>query len=142
MEVGVKTTGKLQQIPSKLLTGGSMLHANYEIRMTPKTPIPDSKLAEVASTLKTEIPKNVEGVIVKYVQVSPSSIIMDVTGSPFLWVELLAFLPQIMTALGVVIGLITVYFVVTSIPTWAYALGAIGILAIFVLPKYLPKFKL
>lgn len=74
-----------------------------------------------------------------YGEVSDNKITIQISGSPFVWVALIAFLPQILSIVGVVIALISVYLLVSSIPNWVYGLGAVAIILLLVVPKILPK---
>lgn len=86
------------------------------------------------TTLKSELEANFS-TKVRYGNVEGNVVILQITGSPFIWAALLAFLPQILTILGVVVGFITIYLFATSVPTWIYAIGAIAIVMVFVAPK-------
>ena len=69
-----------------------------------------------------------------WAEVDGDTIRLQVIGSPFAWAVLIPFIPAIMGLLGISIVLISVYSVLAAIPSWAYALLAVGVGLILVGP--------
>jgi hypothetical protein len=132
--IGAKTLGTSKYIPSGMLTE-SVKGRTYELRIgTEGVPEPEKAL----ETLKAGLEERFDTEVV-YGEVIDSVMLVQITGSPFAWGAILLFLPQILTAIGIVVTLISVYLIVSAVPTWVYALGAIGAVLVFVLPSLAPK---
>jgi hypothetical protein len=132
---------KLQQIPINMLGVHSIPHAKYALKTSAQSVIPTSEYANIKTLVMAQIPQQVQGCIVTDVLVSQNEIQVNVTGSPFTWSALLLALPQILLIGGIAIGLVAVYFIVGSVPLWAYGLGAISMFLLFVLPKLQPQYR-
>lgn len=132
--LGTKKLGTTRYIPSGILTE-SVRGRTYELRIGTNG-VPDHMKALEA--LKSGLEENFSTKVI-YGDVIDSVIVIQMTGSPFVWGAILLFLPQILAGVGIIVSLITVYLVVSAVPTWAYALGAIGLVLIFGVPTILPK---
>lgn len=121
-------------IPKEILTE-SVVGSCYMLKIETKgITNPD----EVLNILKDGLEKKFKMTVV-YGEVSSNFITLQVTGSPFIWSVVLMFLPQILVVIGVVVGVITAYLLVSSIPTWVYGLGAIALALIFIVPEVVSK---
>lgn len=132
--LGTKKLGTTKYIPSGMLTE-SVIGRTYELRIGTNG-VPDPKVALEA--LKSGLEENFKTKVI-YGEVHNSVILIQMTGSPFVWGAILMLLPQILAAVGIIVSLITVYMVVAAVPTWAYVLGAVGVTLLFVVPKVLPS---
>lgn len=61
-----------------------------------------------------------------YARAESNRLSLQIRGSPFSWLALFAWLPAILGLLGITIFGISVWQMVTSIPTWVWATMAIG----------------
>lgn len=69
-----------------------------------------------------------------YISVGDRDIILQIEGSPFVWALLIPWIPSILALIGIVVAFVSVWSVITSIPSWVYALSAIGVGLIFIGP--------
>ena len=126
IEVGKRVIGMKKYIPRAMLTE-SIPGSIYEIEIVTKgIPNPD----EAIDVLRMELPKRFN-LKVLWVGVENNVVRMQIIGSPFPWPALLAFLPEILLAIGIVVVLISVYLVFSHIPSWVYALLIIGSILTF-----------
>lgn len=123
-------SGTLEAAPLSLL-GESVPKRLYQIDIQTRG-IPNPNL--VADTLRREL-WNKFGANVVWVEVGNDMIRIQLIGSPFIWAALLLFLPQILSALGVIVALIALYLLVTGIPIWVWGLGAIAIVLLLFGPS-------
>ena len=118
-------------IPPSMLTE-SVPGAVYQLEIKTKG-IPDPQ--KVISVLTTELPRKFPDLKVLWIRVENQSISMQITSNPpFTWALLLALLPEILMAIGITILFITVYLVVSWVPSWIWALLLTGTLLFFVAP--------
>lgn len=125
------------RIPDDMLTE-SAAGSEYMIKIQTKGV---SNPKETLDLLKSKL-KEKFGVTVVYGEVANNNITLQIKSSvsiQFVWGAVLVFLPQILSIVGVVVALISVYLVVSSIPTWVYGLASIALVLLFALPKVLPK---
>lgn len=126
--LGERVEGRLEPLPVAHLTE-SVPNQLYEIHLTTK-PIPTEKMRSTAILLWEEIPAQFN-IKIQHVKVEPNRITLQLHGSPFPWTPLLAFLPQILMAIGVIVTAIAVFLVITwPKATWTWALLATGIILI------------
>jgi len=81
---------------------------------------------EVAKTLVTELYNKFKAQVI-WIRIVDGVIDLQLIGSPFAWVALIAFLPTILAMLGIVVVLISLYSVLAAIPGWAWGLLAVGV---------------
>jgi hypothetical protein len=81
---------------------------------------------EVVKTLVTELYNNFKAQVI-WIRIVDGVIDLQLIGSPFAWVALIAFLPTILAMLGIVVVLISLYSVLAAIPGWAWGLLAVGV---------------
>ncbi|MEM2163709.1 MAG: hypothetical protein QW521_02230 [Desulfurococcaceae archaeon] len=74
------------------------------------------------------------GIRTIYARAEPRVIMLEVMGSPFLWPIILLLIPQILSLIGITVLGITVYQVISSIPSWLIALMTIGVGLIIISP--------
>lgn len=131
IQFGRRVEGKLVAIPKDMLTE-SVPDAVYEVHVkTEGIPNPE----ECAKHLVKELPAKVKGLKIIWIGFEGDTIKMQIVGSPFAWSLLLFLLPTILAIIGIVMVLVSVYSVITAIPTWAWALLLIGIgLIVFAKP--------
>ena len=122
-EAGRRVPGDRVAIPLDMLTE-SVPGQIYEIEIQTRG-IPDPEKA--VNALAAELPKVARGLKVVYARVEDSTIRLQVEGSPFLWALVLANLPAILAAVGVVILGVTVFLVAQHTPSWVLTLGATGL---------------
>lgn len=123
-EYGKKIAGRIVYMPRSILTE-SVPGAVYQLEMKTKG-VPDPK--KVISALITELPKRFKDLKVLWIEVRDPYIRMQIRGSPFSWAALLAALPLILLAVGVVLLLVSVYLVFAAVPSWVYGLLVVGAL--------------
>jgi hypothetical protein len=78
---------------------------------------------------------------VVWIRISEDVIDVQLEGSPFAWAALIAFIPTILAILGVSVILVSVYSVVSAIPSWAWALLIVGVGLIFIGPTISKSLK-
>jgi hypothetical protein len=89
---------------------------------------------EVVKTLVTELYNKFKAQVI-WIRIDSGVIDLQLIGSPFAWLALLAFLPTILAMLGIVVVLISLYSVLAAIPGWAWGLLAVGVGLILFGPK-------
>jgi len=72
---------------------------------------------------------------VLWIGITGKNIDMQLIGSPFVWAVLIAALPLILGAIGILVAVMAVYTVLASIPSWGWALIVIGIGLVIFAPK-------
>lgn len=137
--LGTRTIGKAVFIPVDVLTE-SVVGKVYGIKIQTKGV---SNLQALTKILNKDLMEKFNAKLL-YVEIDNSNILtIELEGSPFLWAALLAFLPQILAGLGIIIGLVLVYTIATSVPIWVYGLGALALLlVIFSTPISAPFMKI
>lgn len=130
LELGKLAGTRLVQMPKEVLTTsvpGKVYHLTIKTKGV-------SNEKEVAKTLIAGLYEKFKAKVI-WMRIKDDIIDIQLIGSPFAWLALLAWLPAILTALGIVMILISVYSVVSAIPGWAWALLAVGVGIIFFGPK-------
>jgi hypothetical protein len=89
---------------------------------------------EVAKTLVTKLYDNFKAQVI-WIRIENGVIDLQLIGSPFAWLALLAFLPTILAMLGIVVVLVSLYSVLAAIPGWAWGLLVVGVGLILFGPK-------
>jgi len=77
------------------------------------------------------------GITVLYGEVADNVITLQIKSHislQFAWSAILVFLPQILIVVGVVVAMIAVYLMISSIPSWVYAMGVMAIVLLFISP--------
>ncbi len=87
----------------------------------------------VAETLVRELYDRF-GAKVVWIQVIDNTIEMQLVGSPFSWIGLIAAIPSILVIVGLALILWAVYVVMTEVPGWTWAILTIGIGLIILSP--------
>lgn len=72
-----------------------------------------------------------------YAYADSERILLQLYGSPFAWAALIPFLPLILSGIGIVVTLISVYFIFAGIPSWAWGVLAMGLVMLFLFPAIL-----
>ena len=130
LEVGKLAGTKLVQIPKEVLTDsvpGKVYHLTIETKGI-------ANEEEVAKTLVTELYNKFKAQVI-WIRIENGVIDLQTIGSPFAWLALLAWLPTILAMLGIVMILVSIYSVIAAIPSWAWALMAVGVAVILFGPK-------
>jgi hypothetical protein len=143
MEYGTRVVGRTLAIPQDMLTE-SIPGQVYELEISTNG-IPNPN--QVVATLNTKIPQKFPDAKIVWAQIQGNTIRIQIQGSPFAWSLLLLFIPQILSAIGIIVAFIAVYLVIGAIPSWAWALLAVGLgLVIFapiiskaVTPSHVPQ---
>ena len=89
---------------------------------------------EVAEKLLEELPKRFN-LDILWLRVDDNEIRMQIEGSPFPWAALLAFLPEILGLIGIVVVLISVGLLIAYAPSWLLAMLVIGALLAYLGPS-------
>jgi len=130
LEVGKLVGTKLVEMPKEVLTDsvpGKVYHLTIETNGVYNE-------EEVASTLTTELYEKFKAKVI-WIRIENGVIDLQLIGSPFAWLALLAWLPTLLAILGIVMVLVSVYSVIAAIPSWAWALLAVGVAMILFGPK-------
>lgn len=89
-----------------------------------------------AATLKDQIMWhfNSRGLQIKSLTIETNRVEIQFKGSPFTWAEILGLLPSIFTLVGITIILISLYYVVVSVPMYIWGSLVLGFLIIYFAP--------
>jgi hypothetical protein len=74
------------------------------------------------------------GIKTIYAYATNDTIFLEIMGSPFAWAALLAWLPMILTGIGIAIMFTTVWQVISTVPSWIWAFLVIGAAMVFLAP--------
>lgn len=122
LELGKKLSGRLLEIPRVVLTE-SVPDKVYQLRIETKGIVNEK---EVGKAIVTELHNKFRARVI-WIRIENGVINLQLIGSPFAWVVLLAFLPTMLAIFGIVVVLISLYSVLAAIPGWAWGLLAVGI---------------
>lgn len=111
IEAGKKVEASTRFLIKSTLTE-SVPGCTYEIRIATRG-IPDEEKAAVilVDTLRSKFNAKTN-----WIRIEGNTIRMQIEGSPFAWALLLAFLPDILLGVGVVVLLISVFLLITTSP--------------------------
>jgi len=129
-EVGKLVGTKLVEMPKEVLTDsvpGKVYHLTIETKGI-------ANEEEVAKTFVVELYNKFKAQVI-WIRIEDGVIDLQLIGSPFAWLALLAWLPTILAMLGIVMVLVSIYSVISAIPGWAWALLAVGVAIILFGPK-------
>jgi hypothetical protein len=105
----------------------------YQVEIqTSGVPDPQGALETLISELDNRF-----GAKTVYAYADSERILLQLYGSPFAWSALIPFLPLILGGIGIVVTFISVWFIFSGIPSWAWGLLAIGIVTLFLFPAIL-----
>ena len=130
LEVGKLIGTRLVEMSKEVLTDsvpGKVYHLTIETKGI-------ANEEEVAKTLVTELYNKFKAQVI-WIRIENGVIDLQTIGSPFAWLALLAWLPTILAMLGIVMILVSIYSVIAAIPSWAWALLAVGVAVILFGPK-------
>jgi len=130
LEVGKLAGTRLVEMPKEVLTDsvpGKVYHLTIKTKGI-------TNEEEVAKTLVSELYSKFKAQVI-WIRIESDTIELQLIGSPFAWLALLAWLPTILAILGIVMVLASVYSVISAIPGWAWALLAVGVVMILFGPK-------
>jgi len=130
LEVGKLAGTKLVEMSKEVLTDsvpGKVYHLTMETKGI-------ANEEEVVKTLVSELYSKFKAKVI-WIRIENGIIDLQLIGSPFAWLTLLAFLPTILAMLGVIMVLLSVYSVLAAIPGWAWGLLAVGVVMILFGPK-------
>jgi len=134
IELGKRVRGRAVYIPRAILRE-SVPGAVYLIEVRTRRAVPERWVnpdAEVAELLKRKLEE--KGIEVLWVRVD-ETIYIQARGSPFSWSLILALLPEILGAIGIIVTLIAVFLVIAEIPGWVLALLLAGLSMAYIGPK-------
>ena len=97
------------------------------------TPIPAERACELAQAIKANL-KEKFNIELHYIAIKENEIIMYISGSPFTWAALIAWLPILLGLFGIIMIGIGVWQAFASVPSWVYATIIAGILILYVSP--------
>ena len=132
IDVGTKVGSVLTLISNEVLSE-SVVGKYYHLRIE-TTGINTDDEAEVAKVLTEQLYPKFHADVV-WIKIDNGVIDIQLQGSPFVWGLLIGFLPVILSGLAIVIVLTSVWGIVSNIPSWAWALLAVGGVLIFVGPS-------
>ena len=140
MEIGKRIRGSTRYIPETMLvepSSGVIYELNIETSGI-------SNPEKVMNTISQELPKKFKGLEVLWTRIDQSRIVVQIKASSvttYAWGAILLFLPQILSAIGVIITLVSVYLVWSSIPSSIFGLLITGIVMLFSVPKIVGLIK-
>ena len=130
LEVGKLIGTRLVEMSKEVLTDsvpGKVYHLTIETKGI-------ANEEEVARVLIAKLYEKFRAKVV-WIRIADGIIDLQLIGSPFPWLALLAWLPTILAMLGIVMILVSIYSVIAAIPSWAWALMAVGVAVILFGPK-------
>lgn len=130
LEVGKLAGTRLVEMSREVLTDsvpGKVYHLTIETRGIVNE-------EEVARAFVAELYEKFKAQVI-WIRIENGIIDLQLIGSPFAWLTLLAFLPTLLAMLGVVMVLVSVYNVIAAIPSWAWALLVVGVGVILFGPR-------
>ena len=130
VEVGHHLAGEVLWLDTRKLTE-SVPGAIYEVVVRTRG---IRNPEEVAEKLLQELPRRFDLDII-WLRVDDNEIRMQIEGSPFPWAALLAFLPEILGLIGIVVVLISVGLLIAYAPSWLLAMLIIGALLAYLGPS-------
>ncbi len=83
------------------------------------------KAAEAINALAKGLKENFNAQLI-YATATKNKIYLQIRGSPFSWLALLAWLPTILGILGIILFGVSVWQAITSVPSWVWATLIIG----------------
>ena len=122
LEVGILSGTRLEEMSQQYMTEsvrGRVYHLHIKTQG-----ITDERAA--ALTLATQLDVKFKAKVT-WIRVADGTIDLQLIGSPFAWAALIAALPAILGLLGIVMILVSLYTVLASIPSWAWATLATGV---------------
>jgi small-conductance mechanosensitive channel len=130
LEVGILAGTRLVHIPQRYMTE-SVRERVYHLHIETQG-ITDEKAAALALT--TQLYDKFKAKVT-WVRIEDGTIELQLVGSPFAWVALIAALPAILGLLGIVMILVSIYTVLSAIPSWAWATLATGVALLLLGPS-------
>jgi len=106
--------------------------AVYELEIA-VSPLTADKAVEAIEKLREGM-KEKFGITTFYATAFRDRIFLQIRGSPFSWVALLAWLPLILGLIGIVMLGISVWQIIVEVPTWIWAMLVIGGLTFLIGP--------
>lgn len=129
LEVGILAGTRLVHIPQQYMTE-SVRERVYHLHIE-TSGITDENAA--ALLLTTELYNRFKAKVT-WVHIENGVMEVQLIGSPFAWAALIAALPVILGLLGIVLILVSIYAVLSSIPSWAWATLATGVMLLLLGP--------
>ncbi len=130
LELGTIVGKYVQEVPAEVLTT-SVPGKCYHLRIE-TSGISDEML--VSDALITGLSKNFKAKV-KYMRIENGVIDVQLEGSPFIWAEVLLWLPAMFTVFGIILVGISVYTVFASIPSWAWGTLIVGVVLLLLAPS-------
>jgi hypothetical protein len=131
IQAGTLVGSALKYLPQETLTE-SVKGKCYHIHMETQGIRPEDEV-KVAKRLVDELYAKFKADVV-WIRIENGIIDMQLYGSPFVWALLIAFLPTLLVLLGIVLLFASIWSVISNIPSWAWALLAVGVGMIFFAP--------
>lgn len=97
------------------------------------SPIDADKAFKALTTLENEVAKQFNAKVI-YSIASEREIYLMIKGSPFLWSAFLAWLPTILSLLGITLAGVSIWQVISIVPSWVWATLIISGFLIFISP--------
>lgn len=116
MILGSRVEGRRIPMPYSYVGNNESVVGNkYEIVVKLKDKLDDRKARELAYKLADGLLKKFNAKLL-YFSNNDDYVTMDIEGSPFVWSELIMWLPEIFMSVGAVILLVSVFLIVQSKP--------------------------
>ena len=129
--IGKRFAGTSIYIPRAILTESTPGQV-YELHIR-TTGIADAK--KPVEVLTAEMPRKFRDLKILWMRVDDRNIYMQIQGSPFPWSLLLLWLPEILSAIGIIVTAIAVFLVAAQVPTWLWVMLATGVGLIYLGPR-------
>lgn len=115
---GRRVIGRTRIALKSVLTD-SIPGKKYQLVIDTST-IPDVKKKETFALLKDKLETPEWRIEILYAEVGDNRITLQIVGSPFAWALLIAFLPEILSLLGISVIAIAAFFIIESLARyWA-----------------------
>jgi hypothetical protein len=137
--LGTKVVGKgYVKIPDQMLDV-TIPNWVYEIQILTDKSVTDPPA--LANLIKTEFAKRLPDVKIYWISVDGDEVRIQLSASPIAWATILALLPLIFALVGLTLILISVWGIITAIPSWAWAALIVGIVLLWIIPAIQPYLK-
>lgn len=136
MEWGKRVTGTYYVIPFERLVE-TIPGWTYEIHIVTDKPAPPNTI----DIFRTEFANRLPEVKLLWIHVEGNRIKLQLQGSPIPWTTILALISWILPLLGLTLILISVWAVISAVPSWAWATLAVGVALILLAPSITTMLK-
>lgn len=123
--LGNHISGRLIPLTQQTLSFGESVPGEIYELLLETNGIPNPE--DAVNLLTQEFPNFDPSTKILWIEADNQNIRMQISGSPFLWTALIPWLPSILGLLGITLAFISIWNLITSIPTWIWALLAVSV---------------